>query len=119
MTLDFSFSEGPGHLIVNVRGEWDTEELKIFITTTRDKANQLGYTRIFIDAQEVSMPKNVMDLFIAGEYVAKIWSVEYRVALLLKPGTNQKFGETVAYNRGANFLMFTENETALNWLADK
>ena len=117
--MDVSYRETPDCLIVEMSGTWKLNDAKEQIEAVRDRATQLGATRVLIDCRELEPPKNTVTRFLTGEYIAEFWRHPIKVAALANQQTvNNKLAETVAYNRGAWFAVFLEEEKAMQWLME-
>ena len=72
--------------------------------------------RILVDAFAVSPPDTEMQRFEFGEDLAKIFRLQFKVAILYKPEFTNRFAEDTAINRGARVRVFGDEAAALEWL---
>jgi hypothetical protein len=83
----------------------------------RDRATEIGVTRVLIDCRELAVPRDTLTRFSMGEYIAEFWRPPVKVAALAGEAmVNDKFAEIVAVNRGAWFAVFLDEESAMQWL---
>ena len=116
MKIKVSLEEGQGFLIIRAFGKWVLEDVKREMDNVRDEANRRGLTRLFLDMREMLPPDGEMTRYYTGIYIATVWCPPFKVVALAKPEMINKFGENVAVNRGANFAVFSDEKTALEWL---
>ena len=115
-----------GLLRAIVAGDFSIDEAKKGFVEILDTAGRHRTKKILVDGREVKGEPELIHRFIystfaAGE-VAK-YVVEHRVGspqfayVLREPVLDpQRFGETVAVNRGMRIKVFDNLEEALNWL---
>lgn len=111
-----------------VVGDFSLEAAKRGFLEILDAAGRHGTKKILVDGSEVKGEPELIHRFIystfaAGE-VAK-YVVQHRVGspqfayVLREPVLDpQRFGETVAVNRGMRVKVFDNVEDALNWLGE-
>lgn len=116
MSIEVQFLEGPGYLIVEVSGQWTTDEAKQQIEAIRGEANNRSLTRLFVDVRNLSQPGREITRFFTGEHIAKMWCPPFKTAVLTKPEMYTNYAEAVALNRYAIIAVFFEEEEALGWL---
>jgi hypothetical protein len=115
--LDLSFKEGDGHLIVRVAGEGTPDSVKLAIKDIAHAAQQRGFTRVLVDARNLSAPKTGFYRFLAGEEIARVWR-DLKAAILYPEELIDKFTENTAVNRGAVVIVLSDLDEALRWLMD-
>jgi len=113
--LNLSFEESDGHLIVRVSGEWIPDSVKLGIKDVAHAAQQRGFTRVLVDAQNLSAPQTGFYRFLAGEEAARRWR-GLKVAILYPEELINKFAEDTAVNRGAVVMVLSDLDDALRWL---
>jgi len=102
---------------VSVEGNWLEEDVTPILESIRDKANEMNFVKVFIDALGLNPPLSEMIRFYTGEKIASIWGASLKVAVLGRTEAINRFTETVAINRGAfNFKVFDDLDEALLWL---
>jgi hypothetical protein len=124
MTVDFESRKH--YLRATVRGAFTLRAAQDTYDEAIKAAVASGHTRILIDANGVTgMPtqdeRYMLGLFVAAEQrilSAKTPPVDVKVAFLgRQPLVDpNRFGETVAVNRGANVKVSEQLEEALAWL---
>ena len=111
-----------------VVGDFSLEAAKSGFLEILDAAGRHGTKKILVDGRELKGEPEVIHRFIystfAAAEVAK-YVVEHRVGspqfayVLREPVLDpQRFGETVAVNRGMRVKVFDDLEDALNWLGE-
>ena len=109
----------PGYLCVTAFGEW-TDELTVkILEKTKAESDRLGCTCILLDLRGLTPPKSEMVRFNGGVMLAKIFPPTTKLASLAKAEHITGFGETAAINRGAWFLVFSDEVEAIEWLLAK
>lgn len=116
MKIVTEFAERDGHLLVKARGPWTATLAATMIDEMRDEARRRGFHRILLDLRELSRPASEMTRFWTGEYLSGVLKAPFKVAAFAHPESINKFGETVARNRGANFGIFPDEHAASDWL---
>lgn len=117
MVLQFTIDEGPGYLIVEIKGQWDQKGAEKIIDAICEAAIKRSHARIFIDTCGVMLPENDTTYFFTGKYAAKILGRPFKIAALKTRRLHKdSFAETVALNRGVNVKTFFDKEAALKWL---
>lgn len=114
--MEASFKEEDTHLVAILRGKWDVPEMTRCIVQIRAKAMQSPQTRILADCRDVSAPATEFHRYLAGVDVARILPRPFKLSVLYLEELVNRFGETVAVNRGADIRVFHEEEQALQWL---
>ena len=80
-------------------------------------ANSNNKNRILIDGRKIHVFANVLNRFDIGEFMANYVKFACKIAALTSEKEFKKrFAETVARNRGLNFLVFLEEQQAIKWL---
>jgi hypothetical protein len=118
MSFELSFRQEPNYLIMEVSGQWTTDNAKKTVEALHDEAVKQGLTRLLVDMRGLSKPSNEMTRFLTGEHVAKILRYSFKVAVVAVREIYSGFAETVALNRGANMAVFFDEATALEWLLE-
>lgn len=85
-----------------------------------DAVDEHGCSRLLIDSRATRQQVPIVELFYLGTYLAsKFGPLLVKMAVLVSPEAvyPDRFGETVARNRGLDLIRFLDNEQeALNWL---
>ena len=118
MKLDLAFREADGYLLVQVEGEWTPEAVQQGIEEVAQAAEERGHDRVLLDIRNMSGPKTDLHRFLAGEHAAKAWGhpLRLKVAAVYKEELIDKFTENVAVNRGANIIVLSDIDEAIEWL---
>jgi hypothetical protein len=72
--------------------------------------------KALIDARDLQVNMDTLEMFQAGEDVVSVTSKGLRTAILAREDMLDRFFEDVAVNRGAIVKVFTDLETARDWL---
>jgi hypothetical protein len=104
------------YLYVRVLVPWTTENAKRVIDEARSEAEAGGFHRILFDLTFWSRPYTEMTRFLTGEYLAQRLGGPYKTAAFSNPEWINRFGENVAVNRGADFRVFPDEQSAVDWL---
>jgi hypothetical protein len=72
--------------------------------------------KALIDARELRVNFNTMAMFQAGTDAAFLARVGLRIALLAREDTLDRFFENVIYNRSGDIRVFTDMDSASDWL---
>jgi hypothetical protein len=93
---------------------------KVQLSVIYDAVGEHGCRRLLIDSRATRKQVPIMDLFGLATYLArKFKPLPVKMAVLVSPEAvyPDRFGETVARNRGLDLIRFVDNEQeALNWL---
>jgi hypothetical protein len=103
-----------GFLRITAVGAYGTQETRSLCD--RVAADVAGYAaqRVLIDMRCVAGRVGLFEQFQIGSYAAS--RIKVRAALISRPDLFDKFGETVALNRGSNGRIFFAEADALRWL---
>lgn len=104
------------HLVVQASGEWTDESYYQIVNEAWKEANVNGTDRILLDMRSVSRPQSSITRYLSGVYVSSIMKPRYRIAAIGTPENVTHYGETVARNRGCDFMAFCDEESAVSWL---
>jgi hypothetical protein len=105
-----------GYLLVKVLNQWTQANAKRMIDDAKKEAVSGGYQRLLMDLSNWSRPDTEFTRFSSGEYLAKMLPPPFKVAAFAHPKSITKFGENTAFNRGAWFQIFPDDQTAIQWL---
>jgi hypothetical protein len=106
----------PDHLFVTAAGAWTQETFRRIVDSARTSAINQGLTRILLDTRSVSRPDSEYTRYLSGLYLAHALPRPFRVAAVGAPGNVTHYGETVARNRGSDFMAFSDQDRAMQWL---
>ncbi len=108
-----------------LEGVPDIKEAISLALSLRRKASELGYN-VFYDARKMQVPTSIMPAYeFSSQLSSRIDDPVLRrvkVAFLYDSGKfddHWKFWETVSVNRGLQFMGFTNESKAMEWLSSK
>jgi hypothetical protein len=114
-------------LMVCAMGEFSLEEAKRIFLEMMEAIALHSTKRVLLDGRTITGNPRTIERFFYGEFAAQTVaqhqtrtpSAATRFAYLLKEPVldPQKFGETVAVNRGMPVKVFDSMEEAIHWLA--
>ena len=116
--MDISFNDKKTYLFVSCTGKWEPSAVSETLKSIRDHATQLSRNLILVDWRGVEKPESEFYRYLAGQDVAEILK-PFKTAALYPKELRTKFTENTAVNRGARFLVFSDEESALDWLLDR
>lgn len=119
MSIEIQYHTHPEYLLVKVSGQWTDTAAKQALDEIRTEADRRGFKRLLLDLRDLSQPDYGMTRFWSGKHLAEVLPYPFKVAAFAKPEAITKFGETAAVNRGAWFLIFSEERMALRWLMEE
>jgi hypothetical protein len=119
MSLALSFRQEADYLVVEVRGDWTTENAEEGIVAIHSEVTRRGLTRLLLDVRGVAGPDYEVTRFITGQRWAQTFDYRFKTAVWSRLGLFEGLAEVVALNRGANIMVFLEKAQALKWLLDK
>jgi len=116
MSILLEFNKTPQFLIVMITGEWTLTDVLKSIEDIKTESDKQEAKLILLDLQGLSSPDSEMTRFYSGEKIASVFGSFYKIAGYSQIEKINRFAETVAINRYANFKMFTSETDAINWL---
>jgi len=114
---EFKIEEGL--LLVRLSGTFPNELLRSeqnLFQPLIDESLALNCKSVLIDATRLQVTFSTMAIFRAGEDVAVLSSFGLRVAIVTREEIIDPFFEDVAFNRGGTVGVFTDMDTARDWL---
>lgn len=119
--MDVSFREESRFVWVQFNGAWNLDHFPALLETIRKECGARQCALLLVDLltlknQEIS----TFERYRMGLGAASLASGIRRLAALARPDQidPQRFGETVARNRGMNIRVFTDLGTAQSWLLE-
>lgn len=119
MNIEINYVDKNKYLSVIIKSPWTFENVKRIIDKTKREATRRGLNRILLDLRLWSHPDKELTCFLSGQYLAEELRMPFKIAAYAVPDTFNKFLETVAVNRGALFMIFPDDESAVEWLTNK
>lgn len=126
MRMNITLSNQPGFLLAEATGHFSIKEAKRTFLEVLDAVDKYQVGKVLFDGSELVGEPTTMERFYYGEFaafeVSKLVHLNGgdvpRFAYVLKPPVldRQRFGETVAVNRGMIVRTFESREDALTWL---
>ncbi|MDD5152302.1 MAG: hypothetical protein PHC28_17805 [Flavobacterium sp.] len=116
MNISIEFNKTPKYLVAKVSGRWLTTDALESIEAIKNEANTQKINHILLDLQDLSLPDNEMTRFFSGEKISNAFDYSFKIAAYSQREKINRFAETVAVNRGANFKVFDCESDAINWL---
>ena len=81
-----------------------------------DACSEHGCRKALVDARDLQIDFDTMELFNIGEDATFLTRLGLRVALLAREDMLDRFFENVVYNRGGVVGIFTDVDSANDWL---
>jgi hypothetical protein len=118
MPLHYQLEEGDGMLLLKVTGEWDVGAMCGVLDAIVLECNQRHCHRVLADGLDVEIAGKVLEFerFLVGQHIAAVLR-HVRLAALFPAEQINKFGESIAVKGGAEFLVTSDRDEALRWLA--
>ena len=114
--LTLSYEKGDGYLIVVETGEMTPDSGRSSLREIAETAEQQGFSKIMVDARNLSGSMKIHERFFAGEKIARAWR-GLKVAILVPAaGSIDKLMENTAVNRGAIIMVTSSLDDAQAWL---
>lgn len=114
---NFKFEDGVLHVCLS--GKFPNElllEEKNLFQPLIDACSTHNCKKALIDARDLQVDFGIMALFQAGEDAAFLTRIGLRIALLAREDMVSTFFENVVYNRGGDIGIFTDMNSAQEWL---
>jgi hypothetical protein len=108
--------EEPSYLHIIAQGEFRFERTLRLIDEARRACDERSAMRVLVDLSRIDGLWSGLEKYRLGEAVATATRWNLKIAAVIPAGAHDKFGETVAVNRGANFRAFGGEGEALAWL---
>lgn len=126
MSMSITLSNNPQFLLAEATGRFSIKEGKRTFLEILDAVGRYQAKKVLFDGRKLVGEPTMMERFYYGEFAAsevarlvKLRGCDApRFAYVLKPPVldPQRFGETVAVNRGMVVRAFESREEALAWL---
>lgn len=106
------------YLLIEVHASWTAANSERVIDGSLREATKRGHVRLLFDLRKWLTPDSQFTRFLGGSYVAKVLPPPFKVAAYFLPQAINRFGENAARNRGADFRVFPDEQSALCWLIE-
>ncbi len=118
MSVQFKIEHKENWLVAHMTGKADTRDIPKRYAELADLCEQSGKIKIIVDITGSYVPQSTYDKFEMGEHAIIFTLRHIQVAVLAKVEQidPQRFGESVAKTRGANLRLFTDMDSAEEWL---
>jgi len=114
---DFRFKDGVLH--VRLSGKFPNKRLgrgENLFQPLIDACSTHNCKKALIDARDLQVDFGTMVMFQAGEDAAFLTRFGLRIAIMARKDMLDPFFDNVAYNRGGQIGIFTNMDTARDWL---
>ena len=118
MTIHIQCQARPEYLLVTMNGRWTVPAATKALDAARLEADRQGYERVLLDLRGLSKPDSEIVRFNSGRYLAVVFPSPFKVAAFANADAINGFGETAAVNRNADYRIFPEEHTAIQWLME-
>ena len=115
MALKLTHERLENYLFVRVEGEWTEKAIQQAIDDVADVTRANGYTRVLVDALNLSAPSAEINRYLAGQHIAKTCR-GLQVAVVYPKELDTGFTQVTAANRGAQMAVFSDLASAERWL---
>jgi hypothetical protein len=123
MKLQYEIRQAADHTWVDVVGEFDLVESKQMLAAVIDAAVAHNQNKVLLDCREVKGTPSTFERLELADSVARLYHQERCGAILrfaivgVEPMVDpDRFGQTVAQNRGLPIRITTDMQEALAWL---
>jgi hypothetical protein len=116
MSLDVETTVEPEFVRITVKGEYSFDHLFGFINFVRSETFNNNRKRALIDCREMGGKMTEVERFEGGQAIAEVFGSRLKAALVMPAEGITKLGELTARNRGANLLVTSAEDEALEWL---
>lgn len=99
-----------------MHGEPAIDAIRMALKAIAEEAEHRQLSRILVDALQLPPPEDSYTRFQVGLAIAELLPHPLRTAALYPREFTTYFAETTAYNRGAVFRIFSERNSAMEWL---
>jgi len=114
--LDLQIDTLADYFVVTATGVFVRQEYLRIVDVIRNKSIETGLGAALGDARKVEGNPTAADRFHIGTYAASQWAGLVRVAMVCRPEVIDRFGETIALNRGATMCVTDDYGHAVDWL---
>lgn len=123
MKIRYEVKKAADHTRVDAAGEFDVADARQVLAAAIEAALSHQHRKILVDCRQVTGAPNTLQRFELAESVTRFYhqergAVVIRVAIVgVEPLVDpDRFGQTVAQNRGLPVKITTRMEEALSWL---
>lgn len=118
MSIQLQLQELPGYVVANFIGDGAPEEIWQNFDRIAERCDRAGNKKVLIDSTGINGELSFIDKYFLGENAQIFARHGLKIATVLRSELidSQKFGETVARNRGVNVRVFADVPSAKSWL---
>jgi hypothetical protein len=109
-------TEGPGFVRITVSGPGSITRLRQLLRRIVAESASRRISRVLVDGRALPAPISTADKYDIGVAADDALRGKVKLAVLGAPANIDHFFETVARNRGADVMAFTDESAALDWL---
>jgi hypothetical protein len=117
--MDLKLEPREGLLLATATGQVSLSETVEFGKNICDSAEERGLRKVLLDCRALEGELSVTERFILGKTIAEYCvarSIAAKVAIIGNPPTVTGLAAEVARNRGMLVAVFSERQSALDWL---
>jgi hypothetical protein len=104
------------YLHYEITGKYSLDKGEKIIEKIHDQCVEKKINKLLLDITKKEGVIPTMDRFDLGELIAKLFPYKIKFAVIAQKDQIDKFSETVAFNRGARLMIFSDKTEALEWL---
>jgi hypothetical protein len=109
-------TEGPGFVRITVSGPGSITRLRQLLRRIVAESASRRISRVLVDGRALPAPISTADKYDIGVAAGDALRGKVKLAVLGAPANIDHFFETVARNRGADVMAFTDESAAVDWL---
>jgi hypothetical protein len=118
MKASAEYFDKRGHLLIKVLVSWTVANATRVIDEALGEATKRGHLQLLFDLRNWTAPDMESTRYFSGLHLAKVLPPSFKAAAFGFPEAINKFGEDAATNRGAQFRVFPDEQSALQWLME-
>lgn len=118
MNLEFEIEAKPSHVHVLCSGDFDLEGIKEMFRAVLATAERRHLVRAFVDARSLTGSASAVERYGVGAFISE-QMLERKQAGVIRIGfviDPERFGDTVASNRGCTVRAGTDTKEIRGWL---
>ena len=119
MSMELQMENASGYMVARFTGEGKAEEALLKLPQIAEQCKRTNNKYLLIDCTEAKKDDNsIVDMYEQGEGAKLFNSYGIKVAVVVAEDNlePEKFAEMVARNRGVNACVYTDYQTAEEWL---
>src|SRR5262245_21691639 len=118
MSIRLQMEDTPGYMVARFTGEGKAEEALLNFEQIAEQCNRTNNKKLLIDCTKAKTDISIMDLYEQGVGAKLFNRYGIKIAVVVSEDKlePEKFAEMVARNRGVDACVFTDYQTAEEWL---